>query len=396
MPQGYEQTQNKRVVYTQSSQKYELVNQHVPSRINIQVRKTWEDAGDQDGLRPDEIVVHLLKNGEDTGKQLTLTEQDNWAAKTFKDLDEYANGVKIDYTVKEDAVVGYEANVEEEKENVFAITNTHVPGKISVSVSKIWEDDGDRDGLRPDKITVNLLADGKFLQSKEIMPDAQGVWSSTFEDLDQYRDHGVKIDYTITEDGTEGYTTEISGDAQNGFTVTNTHEPEKISLVVNKTWEDADDQDGIRPESVTVRLWADGEPAGAALTLSADSGWKAAFEDLPVYRKGEAIAYTVTEDEVEGYVAEITGSAEHGFVIKNTHEPDPVKPEPTDTPHAQPTEAPAAGNDEPAASPVPTAQPAAVPQTGDPNPVGLWLVLLALSGLGLTTVALLRVRSKRG
>lgn len=77
-------------------------------------------------------------------------------------------------------------------------------------------------------------------------------------------------------------------------------------------------------------------------------------------------------------MVEITGSAEHGFVIKNTHEPDPVKPEPTDTPHAQPTEppaptpgAPAAGNDESAASPVPTAQPAAVPQTGDPDPVGL-------------------------
>lgn len=168
VPQGYEQTRNERVEYTQLSQKYELENRHVPSQIDIQVCKTWEDASDQDGLRPDEIVVHLLKNGEDTGKHLTLTEQDNWAAKTFEDLDEYANGVKIDYTVEEDAVVGYEANVEEEAENVFAITNTHVPGKISVSVSKIWEDDGDRDGLRPDKITVNLLADGKFLQSKEI------------------------------------------------------------------------------------------------------------------------------------------------------------------------------------------------------------------------------------
>lgn len=180
VPQGYEQTRNERVEYTQLSQKYELENRHVPSQIDIQVCKTWEDASDQDGLRPDEIVVHLLKNGEDTGKHLTLTEQDNWAAKTFEDLDEYANGVKIDYTVEEDAVVGYEANVEEEAENVFAITNTHVPGKISVSVSKIWEDDGDRDELRPDKITVNLLADGKFLQSKEI-PCPPHVRNRAFE-----------------------------------------------------------------------------------------------------------------------------------------------------------------------------------------------------------------------
>ncbi|MBQ3282248.1 MAG: Cna B-type domain-containing protein, partial [Atopobiaceae bacterium] len=33
-----------------------------------------------------------------------------------------------------------------------------------------------------------------------------------------------------------------------------------VNITVTKEWDDADNQDGIRPESVTVRLLANGEP----------------------------------------------------------------------------------------------------------------------------------------
>ena len=37
-------------------------------------------------------------------------------------------------------------------------------------------------------------------------------------------------------------------------TLTNTHTPELTSITGTKTWKDADNQDGKRPESITVNL----------------------------------------------------------------------------------------------------------------------------------------------
>jgi len=53
--------------------------------------------------------------------------------------------------------------------------------------------------------------------------------------------------------------------------LTNKHEPEKTSVKVTKAWNDANNQDGVRPDSVKVKLLADGvEVPGKTLTLTAD------------------------------------------------------------------------------------------------------------------------------
>ena len=41
----------------------------------------------------------------------------------------------------------------------------------------------------------------------------------------------------------------------------------------SKTWNDADNQDGKRPESITVRLLANGEEKDSQ-TVTADEKWK--------------------------------------------------------------------------------------------------------------------------
>ena len=48
------------------------------------------------------------------------------------------------------------------------------------------------------------------------------------------------------------------------------------------------------------------------------------FVDLPADNDGEKIVYTVAEDEVSGYTTEVSGNVEEGFVVTNTHEPEPV------------------------------------------------------------------------
>lgn len=88
-----------------------IINTHVTSLVDIQGTKEWRDADDQDGLRPDEIVVHLYANNEDTGLTATASEASNWIY-SFKDMPEFENGRAITYSVKEDVPSGYSVSYE--------------------------------------------------------------------------------------------------------------------------------------------------------------------------------------------------------------------------------------------------------------------------------------------
>ncbi|MBQ9037493.1 MAG: Cna B-type domain-containing protein [Erysipelotrichaceae bacterium] len=98
-----------------------------------------------------------------------------------------------------------------------------------------------------------------------------------------------------------------------------------IDIPVEKSWVDGDDQDGKRPEIITVNLMNGAEKVQTA-EISERTEWKATFKQVPdskiVEDKMEKITYKVEEEAVEGYEAEITGSAAEGFKVENTHEPE--------------------------------------------------------------------------
>ncbi len=79
------------------------------------------------------------------------------------------------------------------------------------------------------------------------------------------------------------------------------NELEKTSVPVSKVWNDADDQDGIRPLTITVKLLADDVDTGKTLELNADNKWTGTFTDLDEYKDGKKIVYTISEDSVRGY-----------------------------------------------------------------------------------------------
>ena len=135
------------------------------------------------------------------------------------------------------------------------MTNTHIPETTEVSGTKTWDDADDKDGLRPESITVRLFAEGEELSDKALTvePDEDGNWSYTFADLPKYA-AGVEIEYTVVEDEVEGYETSV-----NGYDLTNTHESDKAEdITVTKVWTDKEDQDGLRPANIVVRLLAGG------------------------------------------------------------------------------------------------------------------------------------------
>ena len=189
----------------------DLVNQK--EKTSVSGQKTWNDNDNQDGKRPSKITVDLLANGVKVASKKVKPDAAGTWAYHFDNLDVVDDAGKvIAYTVSEEPVEGYETTIEGTN-----ITNTRTPEVTEVAVKKIWDDADNKDGLRPEKITVRLLADGQEVAVKEIT--ATDNWQASFTNLPVYKE-GKKIAYAITEDPVAGYITNIDG-----FTVTNRHTP---------------------------------------------------------------------------------------------------------------------------------------------------------------------------
>lgn len=299
-----------------------VTNKHVPQFDDFTVVKVWDDSNNIDGMRPDSVTIHM--NGSDgSSTEATLSNVKDWKY-TFKHMPLFdANGNEITYTITEDAVTGYTYTVTN-KDRAFTITNRHTQETFSIHVTKTWEDNGNQDGVRPSAIHVTLMgSDGNVYEANLT---AAGKWKYEFKDLPRYWMEGVAIDYTLSEEAVNGYTYKIEGDANTGFTVTNEHISAVTNVVVNKYWEDAANQDGVRPNSVAITLsGSDGKTYKA--TLTKDTGFSKTFENLPVFfNNGTKITYTVTEDAVNGYTGKIT-TDDTGYIlsITNTHAPETIR-----------------------------------------------------------------------
>ncbi|WP_018373984.1 Cna B-type domain-containing protein [Streptococcus merionis] len=229
---------------------------------------------------PDSVTFHLLADGKEIAKG-TLSKENNWR-QNFKDLLIYdqTDGHEIKYSVKEDKVKGYRTEYEDHGDGFLYIINKSV---IDISVKKKWV------GKEGESATVSLYKEYPTRQWSNEKGDFEVVtrkekvqtikltkktgWKHTFEDLDEFvtdmgklrewdeadgiNDNGddtadndemndndddagddfdaghpsfpqinypLKIKYTIEEEKVEGYETNITGDADNGFVITNTHQ----------------------------------------------------------------------------------------------------------------------------------------------------------------------------
>ena len=192
-------------------------------------------------------------------------------------------------------------------------------------ITKEWDDADDADGIRPDSITVHLYADGKDT-GRSLVLNEENNWTARFDRMLTYNEDGEYIIYTDVEEfvGSDGYTQIVSrlpdSDGVIHVTLTNKHEPEKISIPVTKIWlDDENDRYHTRPASIVVRLYANGTYTGKTLTIrpDAEGNWYGEFTDLnKYYDHGKLVQYTVTEDIVYDYVGEVDG-----FTLTNRYYP---------------------------------------------------------------------------
>lgn len=189
------------------------------------------------------------------------------------------------------------------------------PSKVDISVKKVWEG-VDKDDPLPNSVTVTLTRNGQETD-KTLTLNAGNNWQGTFTGLREYDENGKAYTYGVKENAVNGYTSEVTGGTQQGFTVTNTYAPgaegNSVDISGTKTWVDNNNGDGTRPASITVELYADGKKVEET-TADASNGWEYSFKNLPKYdTDSREIVYTVKEQEVDGY-----SSAVSGYDITNT------------------------------------------------------------------------------
>ena len=191
---------------------------------------------------------------------------------------------------------------------------------VTVTANKEWVDFDGVDGMRPESVEFELVADGTPTNNKQTA--SKDNWTVEFSNLDKYTESGNIIEYTIQENNVNEYYTPSYEVSKNGdittVKVTNTliYEKIKISVEATKTWVDKDNKVGVRPENIKFALYADGVATGKTETLSGtESTWTTTFENLDKYKSnGETIVYTVKEAETPVHYTK----SEDGLTVTNT------------------------------------------------------------------------------
>lgn len=189
--------------------------------------------------------------------------------------------------------VGVGETAEFKFKNTYNSVNT-----ASYKVKKIWNDDDDRDGLRPDTLAITLLADGKaYGEPVELEGDD---WEHEWTELPLMNEDAEEIEYTAIEENLGDDYSSDNGVMKDGvFTFTNTHEPAMHEdVVAQKVWA-GEGNELVRPGSVSVELLANGDVIDRAEIMAGQNNeWTYTFTDLYANEDGEPIEYSVRESMI--------------------------------------------------------------------------------------------------
>lgn len=378
-----------------------------PYETGLTIEKRWVDDG-HESKRPESITVRYKMTmvfSDSTGKTDTRIKEDNvvlskanswkenitWDYRNESSLGfSYHLGRDLTVEVEEvDVPDGYTVEYDWKNNVGVVVVNTYTgPVTGELSVKKTVSGDG-ADKTKKFDFTLNLT-DG----SGQALPDS---YSYTIQNEDGSSagtgsignggtfslSHGQTLQvtglpegskYSVTEAKSEDYTSQITSGSDSGTIAADTpaavvfdnayeeKKPERINISGTKTWKDDEDQAGIRPDSIEVKLWA-GKTLEATQTVDESDGWTYRFDGLDKYdQQGREITYTVTETPVEGYT-----TTYEGYDIINSYTPEKPEVPEENTPS---------------------------PKTGDSSNIMLWGGLALLAGFSAVLTVVIRRRKE--
>ena len=309
--------------------------------INVKADKHWSDNSNQAKKRPTSIILRL-KNGAEIVEDKTLIGTgDDWTY-TFENVPKYNQfGNEVNYSLEElETNTGdlkfYNKDVAGTYKSGFIVTNTFIvpDEKVNVAVTKNWDDNLNVNGKRP--TSIKYVLNGGTAPVEQVVSGNTTTdenWSYTFANLPKYNELGNIINYSVEEQAVNAndfkfYTNKIIGDKDSGFRITNKFvvPEDKIQIQVTKHWEDNNNVNNRRPESIKfVIKQNNSEIKSKVLTGSrtTDENWSYTFDNLAKYdENGQEIDYVLEEQEVNAddmkfYTGTTSGNRKSGFVVTN-------------------------------------------------------------------------------
>ena len=295
---------------------------HEIAKTSVTASVTWDDADDKDGIRPKSVSFQLKADGENVGDAITVNAGSNWT-KTWEDLPEKKAGKALTYTVavsdiptEEDQ---YTVTTSGDAASGFVFKASHVSTSVEIPVSVTWDDAENQDGARIEAVEAELYANGEATGNKVTL-NAENNWTAKFASVDVKKD-GTRIKYEVKGTEADGYDVSVAGDIldEKGLVLTYKHIPAVVNVSARASWNDANNQDGIRPTDTLVQLYADGTALGDKVVIESNKEWTKTWSNLPKYKAGKEIAYNVIAYAVSGYTVKVTGNALEGYKAEYTH-----------------------------------------------------------------------------
>lgn len=318
-----------------------------PAEKDLVITKNWLPSTLGANVTSIEVTVvgTITKNDEKTEEVYrqnhTISgelEKSSWTG-TIKNLPtmDQATNLHIAYTVTETANDNYKltTNSGVSEAGTLSVTlENQTTQKKNIEVAKEW---GDVSGNHP-QVTIGLFAGDSATPAKTVtLPTKSGEWSDKVE-VDAYNGNDQVI-YTVKELNPTTNTYVDSGRivlggvtynvSVNGYTVTNTPVQAFTEAVSGtKTWVDGEGSGGTRPDSITVKLYANGTEV-ASTTVTSTGGWAYSWSNLPKYAledsrdttgvlaalknagvamNGAQLTYSVDEVAVSGYDKSVSGN----------------------------------------------------------------------------------------
>ena len=295
---------------------------HEIAKTSVTASVTWDDADDKDGIRPKSVSFQLKADGENVGDAITVNAGSNWT-KTWEDLPEKKAGKALTYTVEVSDIPTeedqYTVTTSGDAASGFVFKASHVSTSVEIPVSVTWDDAENQDGARIEAVEAELYANGEATGNKVTL-NAENNWTAKFASVDVKKD-GTRIKYEVKGTEADGYDVSVAGDIldEKGLVLTYKHIPAVVNVSARVSWNDANNQDGIRPTDTLVQLYADGTALGDKAVIESNKEWTKTWSNLPKYKAGKEIAYNVSAYAVSGYTVKVTGNALEGYKAEYTH-----------------------------------------------------------------------------
>ncbi|HAT4163617.1 TPA: Cys-Gln thioester bond-forming surface protein, partial [Clostridium perfringens] len=171
----------------------------------------WYFATDHGLLNNKEVILNdFIKKFEND--HFTWNEN---CSKVYKILTEMEK-----YTELKNPSEGFEVSVYQTTyPNLYQrLISVGIKGGLKINLTKKWI------GKESNSISVKLYANNELIQSKVLNKENKvgDVWISEFKDLPQFDINWNRINYKVLEDPLDNYQTDIKGDLNSGFIITNT------------------------------------------------------------------------------------------------------------------------------------------------------------------------------